>query len=235
VYRPFEFVIPGTTDAADEMVRHIGNRQPLRQSKRQWLDIEVTRCPAGRAFDLEEFAVPCKIADCHWLDPERLGLATAAGPVPIALELDELGQTSEQSGDCLSLNVGQPLVRDGDGIPRLAIHMSQETQTLESSDVLQNQIFQIVAKLVVIGIVGRAAALRAAACSLVMPALFVAAAAKRWLVLRRVVSRFPMVIGHWFQSSANRARPLASITRYPPGIGSNLHGRGKRRCGIERG
>jgi hypothetical protein len=35
VYRPFEFVIPGTTDTADEMVRHIRHRQPLRQSKRQ--------------------------------------------------------------------------------------------------------------------------------------------------------------------------------------------------------
>ena len=29
VYRPFEFVIPGTTDAADEMVRHIRHGQPL--------------------------------------------------------------------------------------------------------------------------------------------------------------------------------------------------------------
>jgi hypothetical protein len=38
VYRPFEFVIPGTTDAAHEMVRHIRHRQPLRQSERQWLD-----------------------------------------------------------------------------------------------------------------------------------------------------------------------------------------------------
>ena len=35
------------------MVGHILHRQPLRQSKRQWLDIEVTRWPAGRAFDLE--------------------------------------------------------------------------------------------------------------------------------------------------------------------------------------
>jgi hypothetical protein len=25
---------------------------------------------------------------------------------------------------------------------------------------------------------------------------------------------------------------LASMTRYPPGIGSNRHGRGKRRCGM---
>jgi hypothetical protein len=117
-YRPLEFVIPGTTDAADEMARHIRHRQPLRQSERLWLNVDVTGWPAGRAFDLEEFAVPCEITDRHWLDPERLGLATAAGPVPIALQLDKLGQTSEQSGDCLSLNVGQPLVRDGAGIPR---------------------------------------------------------------------------------------------------------------------
>jgi hypothetical protein len=56
---------------------------------------------------------------------ERLRLAPAACPVPIALKLDQLGQTSEQSGDCLSLNVGQPLVREGNGIPRLAVHMGQ--------------------------------------------------------------------------------------------------------------
>jgi hypothetical protein len=62
-------------------------RQPHRQSKRQWLDIEVTGWPAGRAFDLEEFAVPCEVADRHWLAPERLKLATASGSVPIALEL----------------------------------------------------------------------------------------------------------------------------------------------------
>jgi hypothetical protein len=66
VYRPFEFVIPGTTDAADEMVGHIWHRQPLRQSERQWLDIEVTGWPAGRAFDLEEFAVTCEIAESYW-------------------------------------------------------------------------------------------------------------------------------------------------------------------------
>jgi tryptophan 2,3-dioxygenase len=29
-------------------------------------------------------SVPCEVADRHWLDPERLKLATAAGPVPIA-------------------------------------------------------------------------------------------------------------------------------------------------------
>jgi len=66
VYRSFEFVIPGATDAADEMVRHIRHRQPLRQSERQWLDIEVAEWPAGRAFDLEEFAVPGKIAESYW-------------------------------------------------------------------------------------------------------------------------------------------------------------------------
>src|SRR5262245_46083800 len=49
VYRPFEFVIPGTTDAADEMVRHLRHCQPLRQSERQWLDIGVTGWPAGQS------------------------------------------------------------------------------------------------------------------------------------------------------------------------------------------
>ena len=32
-YRPFERVIPGTADAADEMVRRIRHRQPFRQSE----------------------------------------------------------------------------------------------------------------------------------------------------------------------------------------------------------
>ena len=87
VYRPLELVIPGTTDAADEMVGHIRHGQPLRQSERQWLDIEVPGWPAGRAFDLKEFAVPDEVADRHRLAPERLGLAPAASSVPIALEL----------------------------------------------------------------------------------------------------------------------------------------------------
>jgi hypothetical protein len=43
----------GAADAADEMVGHFRHRQTLVQSKRQWLDIEVTGGPAGRAFDLE--------------------------------------------------------------------------------------------------------------------------------------------------------------------------------------
>ena len=102
VYRPFEFVIPGTTDAADEMVRHIRHRQPLRQSERQWLDIEVTGWPAGRAFDLKEFAVPCEIAESYWAT-ERWRSAPALGLVPIPLQLDELGQPDDQPGDFLRL------------------------------------------------------------------------------------------------------------------------------------
>ena len=43
----------GAADAADEMVGHFRHRQTLVQSKRQWLDLEVTGGPAGRAFDLE--------------------------------------------------------------------------------------------------------------------------------------------------------------------------------------
>ena len=40
--------------------------------------------------------------DRHRLDPERLGLATAAGSVSIALELDELGEPGDQPSDFLS-------------------------------------------------------------------------------------------------------------------------------------
>ena len=63
--RVMGLAVPGTTDTADEMVRHIRHRQPLRQSERQWLDIEVTGWPAGRAFDLKEFSIPGEIAECY--------------------------------------------------------------------------------------------------------------------------------------------------------------------------
>ena len=106
VYRPFEFVIPGTADAADEMVRHIRHRQPLRQSERQWLDIEVTGWLAGRAFDLEEFhpwrGRRVSRGDMRWRSAPALGL------VPIPLELDELRQPDDQPGECLRLIIGQP-------------------------------------------------------------------------------------------------------------------------------
>ena len=122
MYRPFEFVIPGTTDAADEMVRHIRHRQPLRQSERQWLDIEVTGWPAGRAFDLKEFAVPGEIAESYgaiwwWRSAPALGL------VP-SLQLDEIGQPDDQPGDFLRLIVGQPLVRKATA-SRLPVDMGQ--------------------------------------------------------------------------------------------------------------
>jgi hypothetical protein len=81
VYRPFEFVIPGTTDAADEMVGHLRHRQPLRQPERQWLDIEVTGWPAGRAFDLKEFPITREIAESH---RARWWWRSATAPIPLA-------------------------------------------------------------------------------------------------------------------------------------------------------
>src|SRR4030095_14297007 len=65
VYRPCDVVIPGATDAADEMVGHLRHRQPLRQSKRHGLDIEVPGWLTGRAFDLEQLRIPGEIAECH--------------------------------------------------------------------------------------------------------------------------------------------------------------------------
>jgi hypothetical protein len=102
VYRPFEFVIPGATDAADEMVRHIRHRQPLRQPERQWLDIEVPGRLAGRAFDLEQFPILGEIAESHrarwwWRPPAALGL------VSLPLELDELRQPDDQPSEFLCL------------------------------------------------------------------------------------------------------------------------------------
>ena len=75
--------------------------------------------------DLEEFAIPCEVADRHWLAPERLGRATALGLVPIPLQLDQLGQPDDQPGDFLRLIIGQPLVREGDSGRRLPVHMGQ--------------------------------------------------------------------------------------------------------------
>jgi hypothetical protein len=56
-YRPLEFVILGTTDAAHKMVCHFRHRHTLGQSERRWFNIEVTHRPGGRAFDLKECPV----------------------------------------------------------------------------------------------------------------------------------------------------------------------------------
>jgi hypothetical protein len=60
-YRPLEFVILGTTDAAHKMVCHFRHRHTLGQSERRWFNIEVTHRPVGRAFDLKgvPFLVRC--------------------------------------------------------------------------------------------------------------------------------------------------------------------------------
>jgi hypothetical protein len=83
--------VPGAAFAADEMARHLWHRHSLWQSERQWLDIEVPGWPAGRTFDLEEFAVPGEIPDgdrARWWCRS----APALGFVPIPLELDEFRQ-----------------------------------------------------------------------------------------------------------------------------------------------
>jgi hypothetical protein len=76
-------------------------------------------------MDLKQLAALDEVANRHRLNAEQLGLAAAASPVPIALELDQLGQPSDQSGDYLSLIIGQPLVRDGNGVRRFTIDMGQ--------------------------------------------------------------------------------------------------------------
>ena len=69
-------------------------------------------------MDLQQLPIPDQVADRYRLNAERLGLAPAAYPVPVALDLDKLGQAGDQLRDPTSLIIGQPLVRDGDGIPR---------------------------------------------------------------------------------------------------------------------
>jgi len=64
------------------MVRRFGHRQPLGQSERQWLDIEVPRWLSGRAFDLKEFSIPGEIAESYrarwwWRSPAALGLVSS--------------------------------------------------------------------------------------------------------------------------------------------------------------
>jgi hypothetical protein len=79
----------GATDATDEMVGHLRHRQPLRQSKRHGLDIEVPGWLTGRAFDLEQLRIPGEIAESYraiwwrW-SPAALGL------VSLPLHLDKL-------------------------------------------------------------------------------------------------------------------------------------------------
>ena len=87
--RPLDLVIPGTTDAADEMVRHLRHWHTLRQSERQWLDIEVTGWPAGRAFDLKQFLIPGEIAESDGARWWSKGSTPALGLVPVPLQLDE--------------------------------------------------------------------------------------------------------------------------------------------------
>jgi hypothetical protein len=45
--------------------------------------------------------------------------------VSVPLDLDEFRKSDDQSSEFLCLAIGQPLVREGDGIWRLSIHMRQ--------------------------------------------------------------------------------------------------------------
>jgi hypothetical protein len=124
VYRPLERIIPGTTDAADEMVRHFRHRHALRQSERQWLDIEVTSWTAGRAFNFEQCPIPGEIADRHRARWSRRS-TPALGLVPVSLQLDEPRQPDDQSSEFLCLVGGQPLVREGDSVRWLSVQVHQ--------------------------------------------------------------------------------------------------------------
>ena len=64
---------------------------------------------------------------CDRLAAERLGLATAAGEVPIVIPARRVRGTWRSAGrDFLCrLIIGQPLVREGDSSRRLSVHMGQ--------------------------------------------------------------------------------------------------------------
>jgi hypothetical protein len=94
-------------------------------------------------MDLEQFAALDEVADRHRLGAERLRLATTPGLVPILLQLDKLGQASDQSGEFLRLVIGQPLVREAEGVRRLSVHIGQRQaividDTIASGDWLKS-------------------------------------------------------------------------------------------------
>src|SRR5262245_33128414 len=95
--------VPGATDAADEVTGPLRYRQPLRKGETAGIDVEMARRSPAAAVDLQEPALANEVADRHRLNAERLRLAAAAGPVLIALKLDQLGQAGDQSSDFLSL------------------------------------------------------------------------------------------------------------------------------------
>jgi hypothetical protein len=74
---------------------------------------------------LQQLPLPDQVANGYGLEVGRLWLAPASRLVPVSLELHQLGERSDQSGDYLSLMVGQALVRDGNGVRRLTIDMGQ--------------------------------------------------------------------------------------------------------------
>jgi hypothetical protein len=57
VYRPFDLVIPGATDAADEMIGYLRHRQPLPQIETTGIDVEMAWRPANAAVHLEQLSL----------------------------------------------------------------------------------------------------------------------------------------------------------------------------------
>src|SRR5262245_63950894 len=107
------------------MVSHLRHRHPLRQVETASVDIEVPRRPAIAAVNLQELALAGEVANRQRLEPERLRLAPAPGLVPVLLQLHKLRKAGDQLRDATSLVIGQPHVREGDGVRRLSLHMSQ--------------------------------------------------------------------------------------------------------------
>jgi hypothetical protein len=57
-------------------------------------------------MDFEQFAALYKIAGGHRLEPQRLGLATAPGLVPIHLQFDKFWKARDQLRDPPSFIIG---------------------------------------------------------------------------------------------------------------------------------
>jgi hypothetical protein len=64
----------------------------------------------------------------------------ALGLVAIALKLDQLGQPDDEACGFLSLVIGQPLVREGDGVRRLSVHMGHR-QAIGIDDAIAQEFF----------------------------------------------------------------------------------------------
>jgi hypothetical protein len=102
---------------------HLRHRHALGRLQDFGIDIEVALGPAVAAVHLQQLSLPDEVTDRYRLEAQRRRPAAAASPVPITLELDQLGKPRDQLGDASSLVIGQTGVGDRDCAVSLAVDM----------------------------------------------------------------------------------------------------------------